>query len=41
MRKLLTIIMALGLLAALSACGNTIDGMGRDIEHAGQTIQGL
>jgi predicted small secreted protein len=32
-------IMAVIALLALSACGNTINGMGRDIEHAGRGIQ--
>ena len=34
---LLALALFLGL--ALSGCGNTINGMGRDIEKAGQNIQ--
>ncbi|AEP10759.1 entericidin A/B family lipoprotein [Micavibrio aeruginosavorus] len=30
------IVLAAG---SLSACGNTIDGMGRDVERAGEKIQ--
>lgn len=39
MRKLFTVIMVLGLMAALTGCGNTVRGMGADIEHAGNKIQ--
>lgn len=32
-------ILSLFVLIALSACANTLDGAGRDIEKAGQAIQ--
>jgi predicted small secreted protein len=34
--KLLAAILTL---LAVTACANTVDGMGRDIEHAGRGIQ--
>ena len=38
MKNLMKIAAALGLVAVLTAC-NTIDGAGKDIEKAGETIQ--
>ncbi len=32
-------ILSLAVIASLSACANTLDGAGRDIEKAGQSIQ--
>jgi predicted small secreted protein len=40
MRNLILVILAFTALAGLSAC-NTVEGMGRDIEGAGQSIQKL
>jgi predicted small secreted protein len=41
MTKIRFACLALALLSglALSGCGNTVNGMGRDIEKAGQNIQ--
>jgi entericidin B len=35
MKKILSVLLLAGLLGSLTAC-NTIDGMGRDIERAGE-----
>lgn len=33
------LILSLAVLVSLSACSNTLDGAGRDLERAGQSIQ--
>lgn len=38
MRNKMLIVLALAAIAALPAC-NTVDGFGRDMEKAGQSIQ--
>jgi predicted small secreted protein len=39
--KPILVVLALGLLTglALGGCSNTFEGMGRDVERAGQSIQ--
>lgn len=37
-KKILTVMMVLGLGASVSAC-NTVDGAGQDIENAGESVQ--
>ena len=39
MYKVLILVCFLVTGAAVSGCTNTLDGMGRDIEQAGQSIQ--
>lgn len=41
MRKTLFLFMVIVFSGALAGCANTLDGMGRDIENAGQSIQNL
>ncbi len=38
MRMLLSLTLLIGFAASLSAC-NTVDGLGRDLERAGESIQ--
>lgn len=38
-KSLLTALAALFLCLGLAACTNTVEGVGRDIENAGQSIQ--
>lgn len=40
MRKILFLFMVIAASGTLSAC-NTVEGMGRDIENAGESIQNL
>ncbi len=39
MQKALLLVMVISVSGLLSGCGNTFNGMGRDIESAGQSIQ--
>ncbi|MBL4588888.1 MAG: entericidin A/B family lipoprotein [Alphaproteobacteria bacterium] len=39
MKKILIVLSLCALGGALSACANTLDGAGRDISKAGETIQ--
>lgn len=41
MRKIVFLVMVIGVMGGLSACSNTVEGMGRDIENAGQSIQNM
>ena len=41
MRKALFLFMVIAAMGAASGCANTVEGMGRDIENAGQSIQNL
>ncbi len=41
MRKVLFLFMVIATLAPLAACSNTVQGMGRDIETAGESIQNM
>ncbi|MCM2343327.1 MAG: entericidin A/B family lipoprotein [Alphaproteobacteria bacterium] len=41
MRKTLFLFMLIAALGTLSACTNTLQGMGRDIENAGESLQNL
>ncbi len=38
MKLLLSLTLLVGFAASLSAC-NTVEGFGRDLEHAGESIQ--
>lgn len=40
MRNLMLIVLAFAAIAALPAC-NTVEGFGRDMEDAGQSIQNM
>lgn len=40
MRKILFLFMVISASSTLSAC-NTVEGMGRDLESAGESIQNL
>jgi predicted small secreted protein len=40
MRNIVFLVMVIAVAGGLGACTNTVDGMGRDIEKAGQSIQG-
>lgn len=35
-----SVVMVLAMCAALAGCSNTLEGVGRDVESAGQKIQG-
>ena len=39
MQKACLVVMFIAVCGALGACSNTFNGMGRDIENAGQSIQ--
>lgn len=39
MQKAWMLVMLIAVSVSLSACSNTFNGMGRDIETAGQSIQ--
>lgn len=39
MRHLLTLLMFLGTVVTLASCSGTLDGVGKDIEKMGQSIQ--
>lgn len=39
MQKVLFFVMVIGVSGLLSACSNTVDGVGKDLETAGQSIQ--
>ncbi len=39
MQKAWLLVMVIALSGLLGACSNTFNGMGRDIENAGQSIQ--
>lgn len=41
MRKIMFLVMVTVVMGALSGCSNTFEGMGRDIEKAGQSIQNM
>lgn len=41
MQKAVFLFMVIMTMGMLSACANTVGGMGRDIENAGQSIQNL
>ncbi|QQG37329.1 MAG: entericidin A/B family lipoprotein [Micavibrio aeruginosavorus] len=41
MRRALFLFMLIAALGATSSCTNTIQGMGRDIENAGESLQNL
>lgn len=41
MRKPLFLFMLIATLGVLSGCANTVQGMGRDIENAGESLQNL
>jgi len=41
MRNTLFLFMVIATCGTLSACANTVEGMGRDIENAGESIQNL
>ncbi|MDQ8195207.1 entericidin A/B family lipoprotein [Coraliomargarita sp. SDUM461004] len=38
MKKLISLLVTLGVLLAMTAC-NTVDGLGEDIEDAGESMQ--
>ena len=40
-KRILLVALALVACGFLAGCGNTVDGMGRDIEHMGEKIQDL
>lgn len=40
MRKLVFLVMVIGVMGGLTAC-NTVEGMGRDVEQAGRSIQNM
>lgn len=39
MQKALLLVMVISISGLLGGCSNTFNGMGRDIENAGQSIQ--
>ena len=41
MQKALFLFMVTVVAITLSSCTNTVDGMGRDLESAGQSIQNM
>ena len=40
MKKAITVVLALGVWALLGGC-NTIDGMGKDVQRAGEKVQSM
>lgn len=39
MNKFVILLLLVGVTLSLSACGNTLEGVGRDLQNWGETIQ--